>query len=68
MRRPFIDREMPDVYKAMTKASATTRAASNEAGLGDDLIELINVRVSQINRCLTCLSLHVPREIGRAHV
>ena len=61
MRRPFIDREMPDVYTAMTKASATSRKASNEAGLDDDLIELINVRVSQINRCLTCLSIHVPR-------
>ena len=61
MRRPFIDREMPDVYTAMTKASAASRKSSHEAGLGDDLIELINVRVSQINRCLTCLSLHVPR-------
>ena len=61
VRRPFIDREMPDVYTAMTRASATSRKASNEAGLDDDLIELINVRVSQINRCLTCLSIHVPR-------
>lgn len=61
MRRPYIDRELPTVYKAMTKASAASRSASHEAGLGDDLIELINVRVSQINRCLTCLSLHVPR-------
>lgn len=61
MRRPFIDKELPDVYRAMTKASVASRTASNDAGLGDDTIELVNVRVSQINRCLTCLSLHAPR-------
>lgn len=61
MRRPFIDRELPDVYTAMTKASAASRKASHEAGLDDDLLELVNVRVSQINRCLTCLSIHAPR-------
>lgn len=60
-RRPFIDKEHPDVQKALVKASTASRTASNGAGLGDDTIELINMRVSQINGCLTCLSLHAPR-------
>lgn len=59
--RPYIDKEHPQVYKALAKAAVVSRAASNEAGLGDDTIELINVRVSQINGCPTCLSIHLPK-------
>ncbi|HJE59280.1 MAG TPA: carboxymuconolactone decarboxylase family protein [Nocardiopsis listeri] len=59
--RPYIDKEHPTVYKALGKAAVASRAASHEAGLGDDTIELINVRVSQINGCPTCLSIHVPK-------
>lgn len=60
-RRPFIDKEHPTVQKALVKASTASRTASHGVGLGDDTIELINMRVSQINGCLTCLSLHAPR-------
>lgn len=42
----------------VTKAS---RSASRQAGLGKDLLELVNVRVSQINGCVACLSVHVPQ-------
>jgi AhpD family alkylhydroperoxidase len=59
--RPYIDKEHPEVYRAMVKAAAASRAAANAAGLGDDLIEMINIRVSQINGCPTCLSIHLPR-------
>ncbi|MEE2037549.1 carboxymuconolactone decarboxylase family protein [Nocardiopsis sp. CT-R113] len=59
--RPYIDKEHPEVYKAAVKAAAASRAAAHEAGLGDDTIELINIRVSQINGCSTCLSIHFPR-------
>ena len=60
-RRPFIDKEHPSVQKALVKASTASRTASHGVGMGDDTIELINMRVSQINGCLTCLSLHAPR-------
>lgn len=60
-RRPFIDKEHPTVQKALVKASTASRTASHGVGMGDDTIELINMRVSQINGCLTCLSLHAPR-------
>ncbi|CAL9617702.1 hypothetical protein SUDANB121_05793 [Nocardiopsis dassonvillei] len=59
--RPYIDKEHPEVYRAMVRAAAASRAAANAAGLGDDLIEMINVRVSQINGCPACLSIHLPK-------
>ncbi len=66
--RPYIDKEHPEVYAAMLKAAAASRAAAREAGLGDDTVEMINIRVSQINGCPTCLSIHFPkaREAGVA--
>jgi len=59
--RPYIDKEHPKVYKALANAAVASRAEAREAGLGDDTIELINVRVSQINGCPTCLSIHLPK-------
>lgn len=59
--RPYIDKEHPKVYGAMLKTAKASRAASHEAGLGDDLIEMVNIRVSQINGCSTCLSIHFPK-------
>ena len=32
--RPYIDKEHPQVYKALAKAAVVSRAASNEAGAG----------------------------------
>ncbi|QUY63447.1 Alkyl hydroperoxide reductase AhpD [Gulosibacter molinativorax] len=49
-------------------AQAAGEAAA-EAGVGRDLVELVNVRVSQINGCARCLSAHVPAafEAGVGH-
>jgi AhpD family alkylhydroperoxidase len=59
--RPFIDKIHPENYKALAQAAASSRKSSREAGLDDDrLIELVNTRVSQINGCRTCLSIHAP--------
>ncbi|MFC3996724.1 carboxymuconolactone decarboxylase family protein [Nocardiopsis sediminis] len=61
--RPYIDKQHPEVYKAAVKAAAASRTAAHEAGLGDDTIEIINIRVSQINGCPTCLSVHFPKAL-----
>ncbi|MCM1013058.1 MULTISPECIES: carboxymuconolactone decarboxylase family protein [unclassified Brevibacterium] len=58
--RPFIDKANPEIYKAAVTAAQTTRKAAVAAGLDVALIELVNSRVSQMNRCHTCLSIHVP--------
>ncbi|RCV49374.1 carboxymuconolactone decarboxylase family protein [Marinitenerispora sediminis] len=61
--RPYIDKRHPEVYRAAVKAAEAARTAAREAGLGDDTIEMINIRVSQINACPTCLSVHFPRAL-----
>ena len=60
VNRPYIDKVHPEVYKPMVQAATASRKAAREAGLGDGLLELINTRVSQINGCRTCLSIHAP--------
>ncbi|MEJ4099716.1 carboxymuconolactone decarboxylase family protein [Corynebacterium mastitidis] len=58
--RPYLDKTHPEIYRALGGAARAARKAYDDAGLGQDIIELINVRVSQINGCPTCLSIHVP--------
>ncbi|MGP5931381.1 carboxymuconolactone decarboxylase family protein [Corynebacterium glyciniphilum] len=59
-RRPYIDKTNPEIYRALNGAVRAARKSYDEAGLSLDLVELVNVRVSQINGCPTCLSIHVP--------
>ncbi|MFB7288600.1 carboxymuconolactone decarboxylase family protein [Actinacidiphila glaucinigra] len=57
-RRIFIDKQSPRAYKAMVAAAETVRAVAAEAGLERDLVELVNIRVSQLNGCAFCLDRH----------
>ncbi|AVH60602.1 MULTISPECIES: carboxymuconolactone decarboxylase family protein [Streptomyces] len=56
--RIFIDKQSPAAYQALTSAAETVRAVAAEAGLDRILVELVNLRVSQLNGCAYCLSLH----------
>jgi len=47
----------PAAYAALVGLGKTT----HEAGLEDDLAELIKIRASQINGCAFCLQLHLNR-------
>ena len=57
---PYLDKFYPDVYKSLSQVSRQLRILYPDVDLPLSLIELINVRVSQINGCGTCLSIHVP--------
>jgi AhpD family alkylhydroperoxidase len=57
-RRVFVDKQSPDAYHALTATAETVRDTAAEAGLDRILVELINIRVSQLNACAYCLSLH----------
>ncbi|GAA2542286.1 MULTISPECIES: carboxymuconolactone decarboxylase family protein [Streptomyces] len=57
-RRVFVDRQSPDAYKALRATAETVRDVAAAAGLDRILVELINIRVSQLNACAYCLSLH----------
>lgn len=60
VNRPYIDKIHPEVYKSMVQAATASRKAARATGLSDGLLELVNTRVSQINGCRTCLSIHAP--------
>lgn len=59
MAVPQLDR-VREVYKQLVRSAVASREASTEAGLDEGLLELVNVRVSQINGCAACLATHVP--------
>jgi len=57
-RRIFIDKQSPKVFHALVQVSEAVRATASEAGLDRTTVELINVRVSQLNGCAYCLDTH----------
>lgn len=57
---PQLDRAQREVYKQLVRTAVSSREASGEAGLEESLLELVNVRVSQLNGCAACLATHVP--------
>jgi AhpD family alkylhydroperoxidase len=57
--RVRIDKQHRQVYRVNIEVAKASRAAAEEAGLDRTLVELINIRVSQINGCAYCLHVHV---------
>lgn len=57
--RVRIDRQHRAVYRAQVDVARAVTAAVADAGLARLLVELVNVRVSQLNGCAYCLDLHV---------
>jgi AhpD family alkylhydroperoxidase len=56
--RPYMDKVMPDAWKAALAFSSAIREAAAQRGLSAQESELIKVRASQINACAFCLDLH----------
>ncbi|MEU5840838.1 carboxymuconolactone decarboxylase family protein [Rhodococcus sp. NPDC047139] len=57
--RVLIDKQSRPVYRAQVAVAGAVREAVAEAGLDRSLVELLNIRVSQINGCAYCLDVHV---------
>lgn len=57
--RIYIDKAVPEAHHAAIGVANAVSAAAKNSDLPRSLIELINVRVSQINGCATCLDVHV---------
>ncbi|MBN9733844.1 MULTISPECIES: carboxymuconolactone decarboxylase family protein [unclassified Pseudonocardia] len=64
---PFLDRAVPEAWRAAQGLATTVRDAASARGLSAPESELVKVRVSQLNRCAYCLDLH-SREARRAGV
>jgi AhpD family alkylhydroperoxidase len=57
-RYVYTDMQMPTVHGAMAAVSNEIRARAAEHGLDRVVLELVNLRASQINGCAFCLHLH----------
>jgi AhpD family alkylhydroperoxidase len=49
---------VPGVLDALQSLSKATDEAASQAGLPHTTLELVNLRVSQINGCAVCLDMH----------
>lgn len=65
--RPFVDKVMPEAWKAALALSSAIREGAAQRGVSSQESELIKVRASQINGCAFCLDLH-SREARQAGV
>ena len=54
-----IDRQHAPVYREHIEVARAVHAAVSDAGLDRTLVELVNIRISQINGCAYCLHVHV---------
>ena len=61
MNPHYLDKANPDVYAAMRGAADLIATAASQAGLSKLLVELVCVRVSQINGCAYCLDVHTAK-------
>ena len=59
----YLDKQHPDVYDAMITAARQVKEAATAAGLSRILVELVNLRVSQLNACAYCLDVHARRAL-----
>ena len=57
----YLDKQHPALWKAISGLGLKVQEAAEEAGISRGLLELLNVRISQINGCAYCLDLHVRR-------
>lgn len=55
----FLDKQHPAVWRAINGLGLKVKEAAAEAGIDEKTVELLNVRISQINGCAYCLDLHV---------
>ncbi|MFE5096715.1 carboxymuconolactone decarboxylase family protein [Streptomyces sp. NPDC056638] len=57
-RRVYIDKASPESYQAFRRAAEAVHAEAVAAGLEPSLLELVNIRASQLNGCAFCLNAH----------
>jgi AhpD family alkylhydroperoxidase len=57
--RVRIDKQHRAVYRAQLEVAKAVRSAAEDAGLDRTLVNLLNIRLSQLNGCAYCLHVHV---------
>ncbi|WP_104060333.1 carboxymuconolactone decarboxylase family protein [Arthrobacter sp. 4R501] len=55
----YLDKQHPAAWRALNGLGLKVREAADAAGIDRKTLELLNVRISQINGCAYCLDMHV---------
>ena len=55
----FLDKQHPAVWRALNGLGLKVKEAAQEVGMETKTVELLHVRISQLNGCAYCLDLHV---------
>lgn len=61
--RFYLDKASPEVWDAMTGLRKAVAAYAKEAELDAELVELVSLRISQINGCAYCLEVHTRKAL-----
>ncbi|MHA7175022.1 carboxymuconolactone decarboxylase family protein [Arthrobacter sp. Sr24] len=56
--RFFLDKSDPASWRALNGLALKVKAATDDSGIPRSVVELLNMRVSQINGCAFCLDMH----------
>jgi AhpD family alkylhydroperoxidase len=54
----YPDKQLPAIHGAMAAVSSEIKARADGMGIDRTILELVNLRCSQINGCAFCLHLH----------
>jgi AhpD family alkylhydroperoxidase len=54
----YLDKAEPEIFAGMSDVWKRIAAAAETAGIDIRLLELVNLRISQINGCAYCLDVH----------
>ncbi|KAF0966348.1 hypothetical protein MLGJGCBP_00476 [Rhodococcus sp. T7] len=60
-----LSKQHPSVYKSLMKLDADVKAALETAGVDPLLVELVKIRVSQLNGCAFCLRMHTRDAVAK---
>jgi AhpD family alkylhydroperoxidase len=54
----YLDKAVPEIFAELSDVSKQILTAAGDAGISEQLLELVNLRVSQLNGCAYCLDVH----------
>ncbi|WP_457964553.1 carboxymuconolactone decarboxylase family protein [Arthrobacter sp. D1-29] len=59
----FLDKQHPAIWRALNGLGLKVREAAAETGIDSTIIDLLYVRISQLNGCAYCLDMHVKEAV-----
>lgn len=63
-----LSKQHPQAYQAMVAFDRAALAAASSAGLDPLLIELVKIRISQLNGCAFCLRMHTRDAVAKGEM